>query len=188
MAWPRGRALGGTTIINYMIHVRGNKLDYDRWEAMGNPGWSYKDVLPYFLKSENSHLESQDENYHAHGGQLNVENLPYRTKAAQAFIKSAQEAGYKLVDYNGRSQIGVSYVQSTVKNGRRWSAEKAFLRPIRKRRNVKILTGSRVTKIIIDPDTKIANGVEYYRNRKKYMVKAKMEVIISAGAFNSPNS
>lgn len=186
MAWPRGRALGGTTIINYMIHVRGNKLDYDRWEYMGNPGWSYEQLLPYFLKSENSQLDRQDEGYHAQGGQLNVEYPPYRTKSAQAFVKSAQEAGYDLVDYNGKSQIGVSYIQSTTKHGRRWSAEKAYLRPIRKRRNVKILTRSRVTKILIDPDTKTASGVEYSKNRKKYIAKARKDTIISAGALNSP--
>ncbi|XP_074035097.1 glucose dehydrogenase [FAD, quinone] isoform X2 [Leptinotarsa decemlineata] len=186
MEWPHGFALGGSSIINYMIHVRGNPIDYDRWEAMGNPGWSYKDMFPYFLKSEDSHLQVQDEGYHNVGGFLSVSDVPFRTKAAEAYIKAAQEAGHPYVDYNGKNQLGVSYVQSTTRKGRRCSAEKAFLRPVRKRPNLKIQTRSRVSKILVNPETKTAYGVEYIKNGKVYSALANKEVILSAGSLNSP--
>lgn len=107
MPWPRGRALGGTTIINYMIHVRGNKLDYDRWALAGNPGWSYEEVLPYFKKSEDSTVRYQDSGYRNRGGYLSVTDVPYRTESARVFVQGAQQAGHKYVDYNGDDQLGV---------------------------------------------------------------------------------
>lgn len=186
MAWPRGRALGGTTVINYMIHVRGNKIDYDRWAAMGNPGWSYEEVLPYFIKSEDARIKRQDENYHGKGGYLTVEDVPHRTESARAFVEACQEAGYPLVDYNGKTQNGVSYIHANLRNGKRCSATTAFIDPVIGRRNLKILTRSRVTRVVIDPDTKEATGVEYVRNGKKYIATASKETILSAGAFNSP--
>lgn len=186
MAWPRGRALGGSTIINYMIHVRGNKIDYDRWAAMGNPGWSYDEVLPYFKKSEAFHVPRQDEGYHNANGPLNVVEVPHKSESAHAFVRAAQEAGHGLVDYNGRGQLGVSYVHANLRRGKRCSAEKAFLRPVLYRKNLKILTKSRATKILIDPETKAAYGIQYVRNRKYRIAKASKEVILSAGAFNSP--
>ncbi|CAG9770842.1 unnamed protein product [Ceutorhynchus assimilis] len=172
MHWPRGRALGGSTIINFMIHIRGNKLDYDKWEAMGNPGWGYKDV--------------QDWEYHQKGGFMTVSDIPYRTEAIHAFVKAAQEKGYPYVDYNGKSQMGVSYVQGNIRRGFRCSVEKAYLRPIRYRKNLKILVNSRVTKILIDKEQKKAQGVIFVRKRQYYKVTATKEVILSAGAFNSP--
>lgn len=107
MWWPRGKALGGTSIINYMIAVRGNKLDYDRWAAMGNPGWSYGEVLPYFMKSEDANIEISDRDYHRQGGSLGVSDVPHRSDSSWAFVKAAQEAGYPYVDYNGKNQLGV---------------------------------------------------------------------------------
>lgn len=107
MAWPRGRALGGTSIINYMIHVRGNPLDYDQWAAMGNTGWSYNELLPYFKKSEDFNVKYQDPGYHQKGGYLTVSDVPFKTESVNAFIKAAQEAGHPYVDYNGRDQLGV---------------------------------------------------------------------------------
>nr|AEB91339.1 salicyl alcohol oxidase paralog 1 [Chrysomela lapponica] len=186
MEWPHGNALGGSSIINYMIFVRGNKLDYDRWAAKGNPGWSYDDVLPYFLKSEDAHIARSDKNYHQQGGYLTITDVPYRSKAADAYVKAAQEAGHAYVDYNGAQQLGVSYVQGTLRRGLRCSSEKAFLRPIRKRRNVKILTGSRVVRILIDPRTKRAYGVQYFRNGDTHFAFANKEVVLSAGSLNSP--
>lgn len=91
--WPRGRGLGGTTLINYMIYTRGHKKDYDRWAAQGNPGWSYEQVLPYFLKSENSNLRFVDEGYHSEGGPLNVEDIRWKSKVVDAFITGAKEMG-----------------------------------------------------------------------------------------------
>ncbi|KAF2903275.1 hypothetical protein ILUMI_02911, partial [Ignelater luminosus] len=186
MHWPRGKVLGGTSVINYMIHIRGNKHDYDRWEAMGNPGWSYKDVLPYFLKSESANVRIHDAGYHNTNGYLSVQDIPYRTESVHAFVRAAQEVGYRYVDYNGENQMGVSYVQATERDGLRCSAEKAFLRPARSRSNLRILTKARVTKVLIDPSTKKAYGVEYIRNRKHHIARASKEVILSAGAFNSP--
>ncbi|CAH1113138.1 unnamed protein product [Psylliodes chrysocephalus] len=105
--YAHGKALGGTTIINFMIHVRGNRRDYDRWSAMGNPGWSYDEVLPYFLKSEDAHLEKSEPGYHSSGGYLTISDVPYRTKLVDAVVEGAQEAGYPYIDYNGKEQIGL---------------------------------------------------------------------------------
>jgi choline dehydrogenase len=186
MAWPRGRALGGTTIINYMIHVRGNRRDYNRWANMGNPGWSYRDVFQYFIKSEDFLVQRQDPGYHSTGGYLGVQDVPFRTESVHAFVQAAQEAGHQYVDYNGKRQMGVSYVQATTRRGLRSSAEEAFLRPIQHRRNLKILTKSRVTKVLIDPNSRQAYGVQYVKDRKYHTAIASKEVILSAGAFNSP--
>lgn len=105
--WPRGRALGGSTVINFMMAIRGNRLDYDKWAEMGNTGWSYEEVLPYFLKSEDVHMKLYEKQYHAKGGFLPNSDARYNTKAAQAFVNAAQEVGYPYVDYNGKTQFGV---------------------------------------------------------------------------------
>lgn len=185
-AWPRGKALGGTTIINYMIHVRGNRINYDRWAALGNPGWSYKDVLPYFIKSEDARLKHQDEGYHGKGGYLTVSDVKSRTKSVEAFLEAGKELGSEILDYNGRKQLGFSYVQATTRDSLRCSVEKAFLRPIRHRKNLKVSTRSRVTKIIIDEQSMEARGVEFTKDGKTYRIWARREVILSAGAFHSP--
>ncbi|KAJ8985231.1 hypothetical protein NQ317_018260 [Molorchus minor] len=156
------------------------------WAAMGNPGWSYEEVLPYFLKSEDAHLEKEDPGFHHQGGYLSVSDVPVRTPAVHAFVQSAQEAGYRHLDYNGQEQLGVSYVQSTTKNGRRHSAEKAFLRPIRGRKNLKILTNARAARILIRPGSDEAYGVKYARNKRYHTAVATKEVIVCAGGLNSP--
>lgn len=185
-AWPRGKALGGSTIINYMIHVRGNRINYDRWAAAGNPGWSYREVLPYFIKSEDSRLKYQDEGYHGKGGYLTVSDVKTRTESARAFLEAGRELGNEILDYNGRRQLGFSYVHATTRNGLRCSVEKAFLRPIRHRKNLKVSTRSRVTKIIINEHNLEAQGVEFTKDGKTYRITARKEVILSAGAFHSP--
>ncbi|CAH0548915.1 unnamed protein product [Brassicogethes aeneus] len=186
MAWPRGRAVGGSSIINYMIHVRGNRRDYDRWAASGNPGWSYEDVLPYFIKSEDARVEKQDGELRGRGGYLTVSDVPFRSESAHAFVRGAQEVGHKYVDYNGADQLGVSYVQADQRDGYRCSTEKAFLRPARERPNLKILAQARAIKILINPKTNSAFGITYVKNRQYFNAYAKKEVILSAGAFNSP--
>ncbi|XP_050517328.1 glucose dehydrogenase [FAD, quinone]-like [Diabrotica virgifera virgifera] len=186
LKYGHGKVLGGTSIINFMIHVRGNRRDYDRWAKMGNPGWSYQEVLPYFLKSEDAHIERADAGYHKKGGYLTISDVPFRTKMIDALVQSAQECGHPYVDYNGKEQLGVSYVQTHTRNGRRCSAEKAFLRPVAHRSNLKILTNSKVVKILIDPTTKSAYGVQYARKKKYYNAFASKEVIVSAGGLNSP--
>nr|CAH7736971.1 unnamed protein product [Callosobruchus chinensis] len=181
-----GKVLGGGSVINFMIFNRGNKMDYDTWEAMGNSGWSYKDVLPYFLKLEDANVAVNDSGYRSKGGPLGVSDISFRTKLTDVFVDAAQEAGFPYVDYNGKEQIGVSYIQATLRNGLRSEAENSYLRPVRHKRNLKIRTGAHVTKILVRPDSKEAYGVEYRKNGVMYKVLARKEVILSAGGLNSP--
>lgn len=185
---PHGKALGGSSAINYMIYNRGNPRDFNRWAEAGNPGWSYADVLPYFKKSEQSTLLGKEmSTYHNSSGLLSVEDVPYRSKLVHVYVKGAKELGHKEVDYNSNEQIGVSYVQANTKRGRRHSAATAFIDPIiNKRKNLHVLLKSRVTKVLIDPKTKTARGIEYVKNKRVYQVRARKEVILSAGAFGSP--
>ncbi|EDX01708.1 glucose dehydrogenase [FAD, quinone] [Drosophila yakuba] len=187
-ALPRGKVLGGTSSINYMIYNRGNRRDFDAWAAAGNPGWSYDDVLPYFLRSEHAQLQGLEQSpYHNRSGPLSVEDVRYRSRLAHAYIRAAQEAGHPRTDYNGESQLGVSYVQATTLKGRRHSAFRAYIEPIRsRRRNLHILTLARVTRVLIDAASKSAYGVELTHQGRSFKVKARKEVILSAGAFNSP--
>jgi choline dehydrogenase len=187
-ALPRGKVMGGSSTTNYMMYVRGNRYDYDRWEKLGNNGWGYKDVLPYFLKHENMMVPelSKDKTYHATTGEMPVTYAPYRTPLADAFLKAGKEIGQRVVDYNGKTQVGFSYLQATMKNGTRWSASRAFLHPIRHRRNLHVSKWSLVTNILIDRGTKTAYGVEFVREKEKFVVHARKEVIVSAGAINSP--
>lgn len=147
--WPHGKVLGGSSVLYYMIYTRGNRRDFDRWARAGNPGWSWDEVLPYFLKSENSTLDYASP-LHGHDGPLPVEDVPYRTPIARANILSAQEAGYRYVDYNAGDQIGVSYLQQSTLNGRRVSAARAFLYPIQFRKNLHIAWHSLAKKLIVE--------------------------------------
>lgn len=183
----RGKSLGGTSVVNFLLYTRGNKLDFDEWESFGNPGWGFRDVLPYFIKSENISMEGQiDEEFHGRNGYLSVEHPPYKTVMVKQFIKAGAELGYENNDPNGKGSLGFSEVQATMRKGRRCSAAKAFLTPIMDRPNVKIVTRARVTKVLINPETKMAYGVEVLKNRRRYRVMAKKEVVLSAGSFNSP--
>ncbi|EAT44646.1 AAEL004015-PA, partial [Aedes aegypti] len=184
---PRGKGLGGSTILNYMIYNRGNRADFDNWAAAGNEGWSYKDVLPYFMKSERATF--QDTNKipkHGRGGPVNVEYVPYRTPLVHAFVKANEELGRKIMDYNGDSQLGVDYLQATTKRGKRVTSASAYLDPIRIRKNLHILTNARATRILIQSKTKTAKGVEFLWRKQKYKVRAKKEVLLSAGTLQSP--
>ncbi|XP_058821954.1 glucose dehydrogenase [FAD, quinone]-like [Topomyia yanbarensis] len=184
-ALPRGKGLGGSTLINYMMYVRGNQQDFDNWANAGNPGWSYQDVLPYFKKSENSFLNISN-GYHGVDGPLDVRFVPYRTEMSRIFVDSLKELAMPLVDYNGENQLGVSYLHTNLRDGQRLSASTAFLEPIASRPNLHILINSRATKILIDPITKTSYGVEFVRERKRYAVIAKKEVLLTAGALQSP--
>nr|CAH7718557.1 unnamed protein product [Callosobruchus chinensis] len=169
-----------------MACTRGNKMDYDNWAAMGNPGWSYKDLLPYFLKMEDANVAVNDSEYRAKGGPLAVSDVRFKTELGNAFVAAAQQAGFPYVDYNGKQQMGVSYMQGTLRNGLRSDAENSYLRPVRHRKNLKIRTEAHVTKILIRPGSKEAYGVEYRKNGRMYHVIVKKEVILSAGGLNSP--
>ncbi|PSN57423.1 Glucose dehydrogenase [FAD, quinone] [Blattella germanica] len=185
--WPRGKVLGGTSVINYMVYTRGNKKDYDLWEELGNKGWSYDQILPYFLKSEDIGIpELMNSPYHSTGGYLNVQHATYKTPLADGFLEAGRELGHRVGDPSAESQLGFSQVQATLRNGTRCSASKAFLRPVRNRPNLYVTKRARVTKILINPKTKEAFGVEFIKNNRVYIVRASKEIILSAGVFNSP--
>lgn len=184
--WPRGKALGGTSVINLMVYTKGNKADFDSWKSKGNDGWGYNDVLQYFIKSERTNLVDIDAEYHGKNGSLNVEHSHFSTPLLDSFRKSAQELGYTVRDPNGKEQLGFSWVQANLRNGRRCSASKAFLAPVQHRKNLSIAKNAHVTKILIDSLTKKAYGVEFKRYFQKYHIKARKEVILSAGVMNSP--
>ncbi|XP_060849193.1 glucose dehydrogenase [FAD, quinone]-like isoform X1 [Rhopalosiphum padi] len=184
--FPRGKVMGGSSVLNYMIYTRGNKGDYDNWAKMGNAGWSNDDVMKYFLKSENANLSTSDVNYHRYNGLLSVTDVPFRTPIAKAFVDAGSQIGLPVVDLNGENQIGINYIQATMKKGRRYSTNTAFLFPARMRSNLHVKKESTVTRIMIEKDTKKTIGVEFVSNRKKYRVYARKEVIVSGGTINSP--
>ncbi|XP_075986087.1 glucose dehydrogenase [FAD, quinone]-like [Anticarsia gemmatalis] len=179
--------MGGSSSINYMVYMRGNKRDYDEWADLGNVGWSYRDVLPYFKKSENNRdIEAKDLYHHGVGGPVNVERFSFADKNVGVLLQSFREKGFPLVDFNGEQQIGTMTTQTTSKEGLRVSTNDAFIRPIRhKRSNLVIRTNATVTKVLID-DNNRAYGVVYRKNSQWFEVRAKKEVILSAGALNSP--
>ncbi|KAF5272048.1 hypothetical protein FQR65_LT05029 [Abscondita terminalis] len=183
--WPRGKGLGGSTLINYMIYTRGNPLDFDRWAAQGNPGWSYKDVLPYFMKSERTRLRRANPKFHNWNGYWSTEDI-YQSPLVEAFVKGGKELGYENVDYTSAYQFGFSTVQANTIRGRRHSVAKAFLEPFRNRTNLIIITSAHVTRVLINPTTKQAYGVEFVRQNQSYQALASKEVVLSAGTFNSP--
>ena len=187
-SYPREKVVGGSSVINIMIATRGNKRNYDYWESLGNTGWGYESILPYFLEIEDMRIPElvKDKKYHSTGGELAISRNPYRTPLAEAFVEGGKEMGYREVDYNGEYQTGFSYLQTTGKNGTRWSASTAFLHPIKNRKNFHLKKRSLVTRILIDPSDKQAYGVEFVQNNRKYIVRASKEVIVSGGAINSP--
>lgn len=144
-------------------------------------------MLPYFRKSEKCNIaELRDSPYHGRSGYLDIEYAGYRTELSNAFIKAGHEFGYRQTDPNGESLLGFGQAQATMRNGRRCSAAKAFLRPVMNRKNLHISMKSRVTKIVIDPVTKHAVAVEFIKNRKQYRIRATKEIILSAGTIASP--
>ncbi|XP_072381732.1 glucose dehydrogenase [FAD, quinone]-like [Diabrotica undecimpunctata] len=185
--WPRGKVLGGSSVLNAMVYVRGNRQDYDYWEAQGNPGWSYDNVLPYFLKSEdnrNPYLSKTP--YHQTGGYLTVQESPWRTPLSIAFLQAGRELGYQIRDINGEIQTGFMLTQGTIRRGSRCSTAKAFLRPVRNRPNLHIAMYAQATKIKINPKTKEAFAVRMIRNNRPQTIRARREIILSAGAIGSP--
>lgn len=185
--WPRGKVIGGSSVLNYMIYTRGNHRDYDNWAKMGNTGWSYQDVLPYFKKIENFSIpEFQNPKYHGNNGYLSVGYVPYHTKIAEAIVESGIQNGLKYVDYNGPTQTGISYLQVSMRDGVRESSSRAYLHPIKNRPNLHVKKLSMVKKIHIDPVTKQAFALEFVREGIVTTVRATKEIILSAGAINSP--
>lgn len=183
MAWPLGRTLGGGSSINAMCFVRGNAKDYDQWAALGNEGWSYKEVLPWFKKMEN--FEPGENEYHGVGGPVNVAKARNANSLTVAFVEAGQQAGYPFnPDYNGETQEGVSYFFVTQKNGSRWSNAGAYLHPIENRKNLTVITGAHVCKILFKD--KRAVGVRFLQKSRERDILVSKEVILSAGAVASP--
>ncbi|WP_028207092.1 GMC family oxidoreductase [Paraburkholderia nodosa] len=181
--WPRGKVLGGSSSLNGLLYVRGQREDYDRWAALGNRGWSYADVLPYFRKSEDQ--ERGANTWHGVGGPLKVSDLRLRRPIADHFIAAAQEIGIPLnEDYNGAVQEGVGYFQQTAYNGFRWSTAKGFLKPARKRSNLIVETRAQASRILFEG--RRAVGVEYLQDGVKKRARARVEVILASGAIGSP--
>ncbi|XP_067122968.1 glucose dehydrogenase [FAD, quinone]-like [Centruroides vittatus] len=184
--WPRGKVLGGSSVLNNMIYSRGNHKDYDNWAKNGAFGWSWKDVFPYFLKYEdNTDTNLLQNGFHASGGYLTISTPSYSTVLRTAFLEAGKSSGYQIVDVNGATQTGFAPVQSFLRNGRRCSTNKAFIKPILHRPNLHILLFSFVTKIIFDK-FKRARAVTFDRFGQTFIVNARKEIIISAGAINSP--
>ena len=180
---PRGKVVGGSSSINAMVYLRGHQLDYDGWAAGGAAGWSWHDVLPYFIKAE--HNERGASAVHGVGGPLNVADLRTPNPIAQQFIDAAREAGFPLsADFNGGDTEGVGPFQVTQKGGERWSAARGYLRPALQRPNLALITGALTRRIVFDG--KRAVGVAIERGGVTETLRAQREVIISAGAFGSP--
>ena len=188
--WPMGKTLGGSSSINGMIYVRGNKEDYNSWERGGARGWSFNEVLPYFKRIEDCLIPNPDPDLHGTAGPIPVSESSYTSDLAQLFLKAGLELGYNRVDYNGKGQIGFSKTQINVANGVRYSTAKGYLHPARLRKNVFVKTNARVRNIIIDQNTLKATGVSYYDNEKlqKQPFIARREVILSAGVVESPHT
>ena len=183
LQWPRGKVLGGSSALNGLLYVRGQPEDYDRWAELGNPGWTFDEVLPYFKKSEDNDRGAS--HYHGVGGPQKVSDLRLRRPIAEHFINAATEIGIPYnEDYNGEVQEGVSYFQQTAYRGFRWSTAKSFLRPAKNRANLKIVTRAQVAGLILDG--KRATGVRYRLGGEMREAAAGAEVILSAGAINSP--
>ncbi|KAF2889690.1 hypothetical protein ILUMI_16483, partial [Ignelater luminosus] len=180
--YPTGRAVGGSSVINFPIYVRGNRKYFDKWGSE-NPGWDYKSVLPYLKKSENASLRWEDPGYHGHNGSLNVEDCRNYPEETNVFLDAAEQRGREILDYNGKNQNGYSTMQMFTKEGRRCSANKAFVKPAMKRKTLEILDHALGTKILVKDKT--AYGLEFIRNRTKYIATASKEVIISGGTINS---
>jgi choline dehydrogenase-like flavoprotein len=180
---PRGKMLGGSSSMNAMIYIRGNRADYDGWAEQGAKGWSYDEVLPYFRRAENN--ERGADAFHGTGGPLNVADLSFPNPVSEAFVAGGAEAGIpKNPDFNAGDQEGMGLFQVTQKHGQRWSAAKGYLRPVIKRSNLTVRTESLVRRVVITHGR--ATAVEYDREGETILARARREVILSGGAINSP--
>ena len=184
IGYPRGRVLGGCSSINGMLYLRGQAADYDTWRQMGNVGWAWDDVLPYFKKSED-HFAGASE-HHGAGGDWRVEKQRLSWDILDAFADACEEAGIpKTDDFNTGNNEGVGYFQVNQRRGWRWSTAKGFLKPVQKRPNLKVQTGALVKRVTVAG--KVAQGVEYVVDNAPFLARARKEVILSAGAIGSPH-
>ena len=183
MYQPRGKVLGGTSAINGMVYIRGHRRDYDRWREMGCVGWGYDDVLPFFKKAEDQ--QRGPDEYHGVGGPLPVSDLGRPCPLSDALIAAAQQSGIPFAaDFNGSVQEGAGYYQSTIRDGRRMSTSQAYLRPARNRPNLKVVTGAQATRIVQEDGRAV--GIEYRTKAGIQRADARREIVLSGGAFGSP--
>jgi len=182
--WPRGKVLGGSSSINAMVFIRGQHQDYDDWRDLGNPGWGWQDVLPYFRKLET--FSDGANEFRGDSGPLYVNNVSEQYHPlCHRFVAAAQQAGFNYnPDFNGADQEGVGFYQINTRNGRRMSAARAYLHPALRRPNCEVITHAQVTRIRFTG--KVANAVEFIHKGKSRSLQAKREIIVSAGAINSP--
>ncbi len=181
--WPRGKVLGGSSSINGLVYIRGQREDFDHWRQLGNPGWSFEDVLPYFRRAEDQ--ERGPDAYHGAGGPLGVCDLKTKHELIEAYIRACEEIGIpRNDDFNGPSQEGVGYFQLTNRKGLRCSAAKAYLRPARRRSNLRIETHALVSRIIFEG--RRATGVVWRQDGAERAARASREIVLSAGAIGSP--
>ena len=180
---PRGKVLGGSSSINGLVYIRGQHADYDRWRQLGNVGWGYDDVLPYFKKAENQQRGADE--YHGNGGPLAVSNPRQPDPLCEAFIAAAEQTGIpRNVDFNGATQEGAGYFQTTTRRGRRASTAVCYLNPARRQPNLRIETDAHAERVLFEG--KRAVGVTYKRSGFARSARARKEVLLSLGAFNSP--
>ena len=181
--WPRGRVLGGSSSINGLLYVRGQHRDYDVWRQLGNVGWSFQDVLPYFKRAEDQ--ERGADELHGEGGPLAVTDVRMTSRLCDAFIDAAAEAGFpRTRDFNGQTQNGAGYYQLTTRDGRRASTAMSYLHPAANRKNLRVITNAEVCAITLDG--RRATGVRYGQGSARLVVNARREVILAAGAIGSP--
>jgi choline dehydrogenase len=181
--WPRGKVLGGSSSINGLIYIRGQREDYDHWAALDNPGWGYDDVLPYFIKSERNQRGAN--HFHGGDGPLSVSDIGARNELIEAFIRGAGQNGVpRTDDFNGGQQEGAGYYQLTTWKGWRWSTAKGYLRPARRRANLRIETDAQATRLLLAD--RRAMGVCYRQGGQDKAAHCRAEVLLSAGAIQSP--
>ena len=181
--WPRGKVLGGSSSINGMIYIRGQAEDFDMWRQMGCTGWSFDDVLPYFRRSERNTRLHDD--FHGDAGPLCVSDIPARNPLGDAFIRAAEEAGFpRNDDFNGASQEGAGYHQTTTHRGMRHSAATAFLKPAMQRPNLRVVTHAMAERIVFTGNR--ATGIEFREHGTPRIATAAREVVLAGGAINSP--
>ncbi len=181
--WPRGKTLGGSSSINGLIYIRGQREDYDHWAALGNSGWGYDDILPYFVKSEANQRGAIP--LHGGDGPLRVSDIGARHELIEAFIAGAAENGVpRTDDFNGARQEGAGYYQLTTHKGLRWSAAKGYLKPARRRPNLRVETGAFAAGVLMEG--RRAVGVRYRQGGVMHEARCRGEVLLSAGAIQSP--
>ena len=184
IAYPRGKVLGGSSSINGHVYIRGQPRDYDTWAQMGNRGWSYDDVKPYFLKSEHREGEG-DSGFHGSDGPLNVADPRERHVLSEAFMDAAESLGVpRTQDNNGAQNDGVGYFHNAMKNGRRASSARAFLSPARKREHLEVKVNALARQILFDG--RRASGVKFRQGSTERVARARREVLLCGGAVNSP--